>query len=158
MSIWDDAKKNLAELYTVTADKTSELAKVTSRRYDKFGLSRDMERQFSELGSIVYLALQQEQKDVLESPEVAALLARITDLEQELRRKEDEIEDIHREHAERKAAAAAAGGADVDPADTAQSDPVMDDPSAAGAAAEEPVPDETPEADEDGPVKDEINP
>lgn len=127
MSIWDDAKKNLAEIYVVTADKTSELAKVTSRRYDKFGLSRDMERQFSELGSIVYLALQEDRADVLESPEVAALVARITDLEGELRRKDSEIEEIRQDHAERKAAAAAAGeagfGTDEEAAPAVDPDP-----------------------------------
>ena len=151
MSIWDDAKKNLAELYTVTADKTSELAKVSSRRYDKFGLSRDVERQFSELGSIVYLALQDDRKDVLESPEVAALVARIADLEQELRCKDEEIEDIKREHAERKAAAAAAGAAAGDPSDPGET------PGADGAA-EEPAPARTPAEDEDADPEKEINP
>ncbi len=140
MSIWDDAKKNLTEWYSVTADRTSELAKVTSRRYDKYGLSRDIERQFSELGSVVYLALQEDRADVLESPEVAALVARIADLEQELRRKDDEIEEIRQEHSDRKAAAAAAGGAPQDDPGAAADVPVTEEedaePSAAPTAAE----------------------
>jgi predicted RNase H-like nuclease (RuvC/YqgF family) len=139
MSIWDDAKKNLAEWYAVTADKTSELAKVTSRRYDKFGLSRDMERQFSELGSVVYLALQEERTDVLESPEVADLVARIADLERDLRRKEEEIEEIRREHAVRKAAAAAAGATagpvDGDSGDVAGEEADADAPTSRSDAA-----------------------
>lgn len=138
MSIWDDAKRNLAEWYAVTADKTSELAKVTSRRYDKFGLSRDMERQFSELGSVVYLALQEGRQDVLESPEVAGLLSRISDLERELRRKEAEIEEIRREHAERKAAAAAEGGGPAGAAEPTAG-PVAEEPEApSGEAGVEP--------------------
>ena len=70
MSIWDEAKKNLVEWYGVTADKTTEIAKVTSRKYDRFGLSRDIERQFSELGSLIYNGLREERTDVLESPAV----------------------------------------------------------------------------------------
>jgi len=140
MSIWDDAKKNLTEWYSVTADKTSEVAKVTSRRYDKYGLSRDIERQFSELGSIVYLALQEDRADVLESPDVAALVARVADLEQELRLKDDEIEEIRRDHAGRKAAAAAAGGVPQDDPAAAADVPVTEEvdaePSAAPPATE----------------------
>lgn len=113
MSIWDEAKKNLVEWYGVTADKTTEIAKVTSRKYDRFGLSRDIERQFSELGSLIYNGLREERTDVLESPAVSALVERIAELETELRRKEEEIETIKREHASRKAAESAAGGAEA---------------------------------------------
>ena len=50
MSLWEDVKKNLVSLYGTAAEKTNELAKVGSRRYDIFGLSREIERQFSEIG------------------------------------------------------------------------------------------------------------
>ena len=112
MSLWDDVKTNLVEWYTVAADKTSEIAKIQSRRYDKFGLSRDIERQFSELGSLIYNGLQEGRDDVLGDPEVGTLVERIRGLEADLRRKEEEIDRIRREHAERKATgrAAAAGG------------------------------------------------
>jgi len=121
VSIWDDAKKNLVEWYSVTADKTTELAKVTSLRYDKFGLSRDIERQFSELGSLVYNGLREEDGDVLASPGVAALMERIAGLEKDLRAKEDEIGAVKKEHAGRKAAEAAAGGVSA----TVLNDPVL---------------------------------
>jgi hypothetical protein len=117
MSLWDDVKQNLSEWYTVAADKTSEVAKIQARRYDKFGLSRDVERQFSELGSLVYNALQDGRGDVLDDPALTALVERIRGLEEDLRRKDEEIARIRREHAERKGgpkeAAAASGGADV---------------------------------------------
>jgi len=110
MSIWDEAKKNLVDWYAVTADKTTEVAKVTSRRYDKYGLSRDIERQFSELGSLVYNGLREEKQDILEDPEIAALVERIVKLEQALRTKEEEIEAIKRDHDARKAEASTSGG------------------------------------------------
>lgn len=113
MSLWDDVKQNLSEWYTVAADKTSEVAKVQARRYDKFGLSRDVERQFSELGSLVYNGLQAGREGILQDPALATVVERIRGLEEELRRKDEEIARIRREHAERKAApkaATAAGG------------------------------------------------
>lgn len=111
MSLWDEVKQNLSEWYTVAADKTSEVAKIQSRRYDKFGLSRDVERQFSELGSLVYNGLQEGREGVLDDPAVASLVARIRGLETELRLKDEEIERIRREHQARKGAAKAAAGA-----------------------------------------------
>ena len=142
MSLWDDAKKNLVEWYSVAADKTSEMAKIQSRRYDKFGLSRDIERQFSELGSLVFNGLQEGRDDVLGDPEVATLMERIRGLEADLRKKEEEIEHIRREHAERKAAgrAAAAGGAAAggdDPRDDEAR--VMTDPALAAGGSESPI-------------------
>lgn len=132
MSLWDDAKKNLVEWYTVAADKTSEIAKIQSRRYDKFGISRDIERQFSELGSLVYNALQEGRDDVLADAEVSTLVERIRGLEADLRRKEEEIARIRREHADRKAearAAAAGGDAGDDAVETPRvmTDPVLDE-------------------------------
>lgn len=115
MSLWDDVKQNLSEWYTVAADKTSEVAKIQSRRYDKFGLSRDVERQFSELGSLVYNGLQEGREGILDDPEALALIGRIRGLEMELKLKDEEIERIRREHNARKGAArAAAGGAASD--------------------------------------------
>jgi hypothetical protein len=157
MSLWDDAKKNLVEWYTVAADKTSEIAKIQSRRYDKFGISRDIERQFSELGSLVYNALQEGRDDVLDDAEVAALVERIRGLEADLRRKEEEIERIRREHADRKAEAraAAAGGAAGDEAEETPrviTDPALDEGGPDSAILVEPEE----EANEDsGPQDDE---
>lgn len=113
MSLFDDVKKNLVEWYSISSDKTAEVAKVTTRRYDKFGISRDIERQFGELGSLVYNGMREERGDLLDDPAVLALISRIQGLEEELRLKNEEIEGIQSEYSERraKAASAAAGGA-----------------------------------------------
>lgn len=102
MSLWDDVKKNLIELYSVTSDRTSELARITSRKYDKFGISREIERQFSELGNLVYSSLKEGKKDILEDPTLAALVQRLDELEKELRLKDQEIEEIRKANADKK--------------------------------------------------------
>nr|MEE4268968.1 hypothetical protein [Candidatus Krumholzibacteria bacterium] len=111
MSLWDEVKKNVVDIYSVTSDKTTEIAKVGTRRWDKFGISRDIERQFSELGNLVYTGIKDGKDQILEDPAVSVLMSRIEALEQELKKKEAEIESIQKEHRERKAAEAAAGGA-----------------------------------------------
>ncbi|MFO7654084.1 MAG: hypothetical protein R6X25_09715 [Candidatus Krumholzibacteriia bacterium] len=97
MSLWDRVKVNLTEWYTVAADKTEEVTRVGMRRYDRFGISRDIERQLTELGSIVYTAHREGRADVAESPTYAAIIRRVEELEAELQRKEEEIEAIRRE-------------------------------------------------------------
>lgn len=113
MSLFDDVKKNLVEWYGISSDKTAEVAKVTTRRYDKFGISRDIERQFGELGSLVYNGIREERGDLLEDLAVLGLISRIQGLEEELRLKNQEIEGIQNEYSERRArtASTAAGGA-----------------------------------------------
>lgn len=126
MSLWDDVKKNLVSLYGTAAEKTNELAKVGSRRYDIFGLSREIERQFSEIGSHVYDALQAGRTDLAEDEVLQGLVAQVRKLEGELAAKKEEIESIR---AEARAAAAAGGAAGTGFAADAE------DPGDAAAAA-----------------------
>ncbi len=139
MALWDDVKKNLVEWYTVTSEKTTEAARIGSRRWDKFGISRDIERQFSELGNLVYSGLKEGQEDILASQEIQGLVRRIENLEEELKAKDDEIENIKAQY--RQEAAAAAAAEDEEPsgedaaeaeepeevmAETVLKDPVLD--------------------------------
>lgn len=126
MPLWDDVKKNLAEWYTVTSEKTTELARISSRRYDKFGISREIERQFSELGSFVYSGVKQGDEGLLEDPTALALIARIQELETELREKDREIDDIKSEYGRKQRSSA---GADFD------DDSAENPESAAGSAS-----------------------
>lgn len=173
MSLWDEVKKNVVDLYSVTSDKTSEMAKVSTRRWDKFGISRDIERQFSELGNLVYTGLQEGDEDILKNPEISVIMSRIGALEEELARKEEEIENIHQEHRERKAAEAAAGAtggfedsgaAEADEAsdspEVVLKDPVLDKGADESAILVEPVVEDEPivesaeEDDSESPKKD----
>ncbi|MDX2472467.1 MAG: hypothetical protein QNL91_02060 [Candidatus Krumholzibacteria bacterium] len=123
MSLFDDVKGNLVEWYTATSEKTTEVTRVATRKYDKFGISRDIERQFSELGSLIYTGLQDDRTDLLEDEGVLALVERIAVLETELRGKDEEIDSIRQEYAGRKAEAAAAGGM----SSTVITDPILDE-------------------------------
>ncbi len=119
MPLWDQVKSNLVEWYTVAAEKTEELAKIGVRRYDKFGISRDIERQFTELGSFVYNAIAGGGQNFLQDPTLLAIVERIKGLEEDLHKKEEEIDEIRRLHREklsqRPEKAVARGGATVDP-------------------------------------------
>ncbi len=109
MSLFDDVKKNLVEWYSISSEKTAEVARVTTRRYDKFGISRDIERQFSELGSLVYNGLKEGRDDLLTDVAILVLMERIKGLENELIVKNEEIDDIQQEYSEKRTKAAAAG-------------------------------------------------
>ena len=111
MALWDDVKVNLTEWYSVAADKTGEIAKVGLRRYDIFGLSRDIERHFSEIGSLVYNALNEERRDVLDDPMLHSLVEKVRDLEKELQEKKNEISEIKVNAEQRQAARTATAGA-----------------------------------------------
>jgi len=124
MTLWDDVKSNLTEWYGVAADKTGDLAKVGLRRYDIFGLSRDIERQFSEIGSLVYNALGEDRSDVLDDPVLLSLVDKVRELEQDLQGKEHEISEIKTNAEQRQTARAP------------ETDPAPEAPPAADGEAE----------------------
>ncbi|MBU8871474.1 MAG: hypothetical protein KOO60_11470 [Gemmatimonadales bacterium] len=155
MSLWDDVKGNLGEWYSVTSEKTTELAKISTRRYDKFGISREIERQFSELGNFVYMGLKEDREDLLVDPVALDLVTRIKELEAELLKKTQEIEIIKQEYASRQARSKAAGvdataghgsedstGDVVETADILITDPVLKDGHSESAILVEPLPDQ----------------
>lgn len=102
MSGIDDVKRSFADWCAVAADRTAEAAKVTSRRYDKFALGRDIDRKLSELGAIVHQGLRTGRDDVLADPRIGRLSAEVAELEQERAAKDEEIAGIRHEHAERR--------------------------------------------------------
>ena len=154
MSLFDDVKKNLVEWYSISSDKTTEVARITSRRYDKFGISRDIERQFGELGSLIYNGLKEERDDLMVDPAVQELLDRIKGLEEELRLKNDEIDNIQKDFTERRTrtAAAAAGG------ETVITQPVLEEGGEESAILVEPIAAEAEDIDPDLEISEGTNP
>lgn len=102
MSGIDDVKRSFADWCSVAAERTAEAAKVTSRRYDKFALGREIERKLAELGALVHEGLNAGRADILADPRVAELRAAVTDLEREREAKDEEIAGIRQEYAERR--------------------------------------------------------
>lgn len=135
MSLFDDVKKNLMEWYNVSSEKTTEVARISTRRYDKFGISRDIERQFGELGSLIYNGLKEERQELLADPAVRAMLERIKGLEDELRLKNEEIDKIQQEFSQRRTRTATAGSA----GETVLTQPVLDKGGEESAILVQPV-------------------
>jgi hypothetical protein len=102
MSGIDDVKRGFADWCAVAAERTAEAAKVTSRRYDKFAIGREIERRQAELGALVYQGLTAGRADVLADPRVAELVAAVGELERERDLKEEEIAGIRQEYAGRR--------------------------------------------------------
>ena len=94
MSLWDQVKLNMTEWYAVAADKTEEMARIGVRKYDKFTISRDVERAFTDLGSHVYGAVREGRSDFAGDPVVLGAVERLRTLELELEHKEREIQSI----------------------------------------------------------------
>ncbi len=102
MSGMDDVKRSFADWCAVAADKTAEAAKVTSRRYDKFAIGREIERRLAELGGLVCEGIRSGRQDVLADPRVGVIMAAVTDLERERDLKDEEIAGIRQEYAGRR--------------------------------------------------------
>jgi len=135
MALWDEVKANIVEWYTTAAERTEELARLGIRTYDRFGISRDIERQFAELGSHVHRILAVEGgEDVAQDESVQRILSRIRQLEQELRRKQDEIDELRG----RRPAAAGAHGSGAETSEAA---------AGAGSEAHDPGREGPPQAD-----------
>ncbi len=102
----DDVKRNLADWCAVAADRTAEAAKVTSRRYDKFAIGREVDKRLAELGGLVYDGLEAGREDLLSDARVGELVSAVKGLIAEREAKDDEIAGIRQEHADRRRAAA----------------------------------------------------
>ena len=94
MGVWDDLRRNMGAWYDTAAEKTGEMARVGSRRYDIFGIGRDIERHYSEIGKLVHEGLLQGRTDFGADPAVLDLVERIQKLEADLEVKRREIEEI----------------------------------------------------------------
>jgi hypothetical protein len=110
MSIMDQVKLHLREWYSLATDRTGEMAKISVRMYDKYGISREIERQLSELGSYVYHEQAQGRVDFADDATFQAAIERIQALEHDLTAKIEEIELIRQQRQQKAAAQAEADG------------------------------------------------
>jgi beta-galactosidase beta subunit len=143
MSIMDQVKQNLREWYSLAADRTSEMGKISVRMYDKYGISREIERQLSELGCQVYHAAEEGRTDFSGDETFQAAIACIKELERDLSAKVAEIEMI-RQQRQQKAAARQAGKEQESPAASEEDVALLDAAPESGQ-----VPNEEGESDPD---------
>ena len=94
MSLWEQVRSNMSDWYAVTANKTEEMARIGVRKYDKFTISRDIERAFTDLGSHVYSSVREGLTDFAHDVAVHDAVERLRTLELQLEQKEREIASI----------------------------------------------------------------
>lgn len=106
--LWSDIKKSLGEwaskaankageLTREAADKAEEVTKLGKVKLDIFQIKRDIEKQFAELGGMVYqLILDKKTKDFEKNENVKSHLNVIKDLEKKLKEKEKLYKNIQK--------------------------------------------------------------
>jgi gas vesicle protein len=92
---WDDLRDSIEEFFSTAAEKTDELIKVGRRKLSIAEIKRNMTANYAELGGRVYHLVRQGDAAAIPSDsEVESLVSRIQRLEDELKSKEIEIEQI----------------------------------------------------------------
>lgn len=122
MSIMDQVKQHLREWYSLAADRTSEMTKISVRMYDKYGISREIERQLSELGCHVYHAAEAGRRDFSADEVFQAAITRIQGLQGDLTTKIAEIDAIRQQRQQKAASRQAAAGQPADASQAAAAD------------------------------------
>ena len=95
--LWSRVKKNLLEWYETAYDKTDELARIGKKRVEITGLNRSIEKHFTEMGGRLYdLIVEQGHRGNKTADDVVVqrIVAEVRDLEESLKKKEEEIESI----------------------------------------------------------------
>lgn len=92
---WEDVRKSINEFFSAAAEKTDEFIKVGKRKISITEIRRNITSHYAELGGRVYHLIRQGDSEKIGSDsEVEALVSRIQKLEDELKAKEIEIEEI----------------------------------------------------------------
>jgi hypothetical protein len=92
---WEEVRTSIQEFFSSAAEKTDEFIKVGKRKLSMAEIKRNITGQYAELGGRVYHLVRQGEAGAIESDEeVELLVSRINKLEDELKAKEMEIEEI----------------------------------------------------------------
>lgn len=104
-TLWEKVKKNLVEWYGVAYDKTDELARIGKKKVEVAGVNRAIEKHLAELGGRVYDLVTVEKRGgvIARDERVKVVIEEIRKLEEDLKAKEAEIEEIRKEKQEEEA-------------------------------------------------------
>ena len=98
--LWENIKKTFKESVSTAAEKTEEYTKLGKAKLDILAVKRKISKNFTELGGLIYDAAKEKKtKDVLESPEVKVLINTLTELDNELSKKESVFEELSKKEA-----------------------------------------------------------
>jgi len=89
--------ENIRDGLELVVDKTEEYSKIGKLKVDIFGLKRNIEKQFTELGGHVYELITSNKTAIHNNEETKKIVEEISKLEQQLKEKEAEIEKVKEE-------------------------------------------------------------
>ena len=100
-SIWDKIKRSVIDSANVAAEKAEYLGKIGRARLDIAKTRHAIRDRFADLGGLVYEGLKSDDgSDIAGSDEVKGLVSVISDLEQELGRREEALNALREEAGE----------------------------------------------------------
>ncbi len=100
-SLWDKIKRSVIDSANVAAEKAEYLGKIGRARLDIAKTRHAIRDRFADLGGLVYEGLKSDDgSDIAGSDEVKGLVSVISDLEQELGRREEALNALREEAGE----------------------------------------------------------
>jgi hypothetical protein len=114
-SIWDDLKKSVKDGLSVAAAKTEEYTRIGKAKLDLMNLNKNLSASFRDLGVRAFdMTTEAAKGDFSRDARVQELAGRIQKLQQDIRDKEKEIEEIRKGSA---SSSTASGAAETGPRD-----------------------------------------
>ena len=93
--VWEDIKKGVEDSITFATEKTKELTMISKLKLAMSGLKRNIDGKFKELGKYVYGKITEGKVSELQKDErVKELVTDINSLKDELKTKEQELEEV----------------------------------------------------------------
>ena len=93
--LWEKIKKSVMDGVTTAAEKTEEYTKMGKIKLDVLSVKHKISRSFAELGGLIYDAIREDKgEEALSSDDVKTILDRLNELDEELARKENILEDM----------------------------------------------------------------
>lgn len=94
-SIWEKTRKTAMEIFETGREKAEEYTKKGKEKWDIYTLKREIAKEFTQLGGLVYrLLVEKRTTRIAGDQEVKEKISRIKELEEDLRKREKSIETI----------------------------------------------------------------
>ncbi|HID95952.1 MAG TPA: hypothetical protein EYP53_07850 [Candidatus Latescibacteria bacterium] len=104
-SLWEKIKKGVRDGLSATVEKTDELTRTGKLKLDISAIRRDINRNFTELGRVVYRMISEEKaEEITTDQEVISLVEKINALQLGLKQKEEELREIREKKGEEEEA------------------------------------------------------
>ncbi len=94
-STWDDLVKTVREGVDTVVEKTEELTKIGKIKVEIINIKRHVDKNFAELGGNVYhMIVEDDETQIAGNTDVKSIVERIRTLEQDLDRKNEQLEQV----------------------------------------------------------------